>query len=109
MTAPTSPMSRRGLPAVLLAMAAAMASCSRDAGIDLRPAFERLKAGQSLEEVRGILRQPLATPASQREALGFSYLEYRLVDPHSSYELQFMAAPTTQPHLVSKAAKAHLP
>lgn len=100
---------RSALLSTTLALCVALVGCSREAAIDLRPAFDQLKAGQSLEEVRRTLQQPLATPASQWEALGFQYAEYRLVDARSDYALQFMSAPFTEPHLVSKSSRAHLP
>ena len=91
------------------ALAACCVACSRDAALDLRQPFEALQFGDTLEQVRTKLGQPLSTPYAQDEALGFKYTEYRLIDRYSSYRLRFGAAPGMQRMLVVKNATAHVP
>lgn len=91
------------------ALAICCVGCSRGAAFDLRQPFETLQSGDTLEQVRTKLGQPLSTPYAQDEALGFKYTEYRLIDRNSSYRLRFGAAPGMQQVLVTKSATAHVP
>lgn len=93
----------------LFALTVCCVACSRDAALDLRQPFATLESGDTLDQVRTKLGQPLGTPYVQDEALGFKYSEYRLIDRYSSYRLRFGAGPGMQPILVVKNATVHAP
>ena len=98
-------MNRRPVvTAVAVGFFGLVASCSRTAAFDLRPRFETLTAGDSLDQVRQKLDMPLSVPSQETEFVGMKYAVYRLSDLNSSYELKFAGAPGVGPRLFSKHA-----
>jgi hypothetical protein len=98
---------RRIETAILLA-ASLMAGCGQRIAFDLQPKFEKLVTGDSIAAASAKLELTLDKPATDRDVLGFRYVEYRLVDARASYALTFVGMPLCEPVLVQKKAAEHL-
>lgn len=104
---PSNSLWRYARTGLALAAVVLVCACSRVASTDLRQRFGTLHSGDTLSEVELKLQQPLATVVEQHEAFGFMYVEYRLDDSYSNYQMRFVAAPGHEAVLVNKSAFAH--